>query len=598
MLVLGIEAGPSARPLRTGRRTAPDTAAAPLMLVRPARDAVVRSRGRRRPTVVVQPRSVVVSAGRVAGFTAAASGQPAPRPQWQRSRNGGRTWTDIPGAHQVTFTFTAQRSQSGAEYRAVFSSAAGRVSTRAARLTVRGARAPGSGSTTPPNGGGGTGTGSGGDTGGGTGTGSGTGSGGGTGTGSGGGTGGGTGGSAPQVITQPGDQSVQSGQPAAFVTVAGGVVTSVQWQVSTDAGADWSNVPYATAMSYSFVATAGDNGYEYRAVLTNASGTTITRAATLTVTVPAGDAAPQVTTQPTSQTVLSGNSATFTAAASGTPTPTTQWQVSTNGGQWWSTIINATSTSYTVRPSSGQTGYEYRAVFTNGAGTVATNPASLVVAAGSNNWSGYAALDQGFRSVTGSWQVPAVTCPGTATTYSSQWIGIDGAQDGTVEQDGTESDCIDGVPTYDAWYEMYGDPAVNNGAEVEISPSIDRVSPGDAMTASVGLTGSTWTLAISDTTAGWQYSIPIASPSPAPQQSSAEWIVERPGVNGSLSSLADFGTAAFTGAAATDAAASGPISAFNYLPIEMDDSNNAVLATPGPLGSGGAGFTATWNASS
>ena len=69
----------------------------------------------------------------------------------------------------------------------------------------------------------------------------------------------GTGGSAPQVITQPGDQSVQSGRPAAFVTVAGGVVTGAQWQVSTDAGADWSNVPYATAMSYSFLAATGEN---------------------------------------------------------------------------------------------------------------------------------------------------------------------------------------------------------------------------------------------------------------------------------------------------------------------------------------------------
>ena len=150
-------------------------------------------------------------------------------------------------------------------------------------------------------------------------------------------------------------------------------------------------------------------------------------------------------------------------------------------------------------------------MFTNGAGTVATNPASLVVAAGSTNWSGYAALDPSFRSVTASWRVPAVTCPGTATTYSSQWIGIDGAENGdnTVEQDGTESDCLGGVPTYDAWYEMYGDPAVNNGDEVELSPSIDHVSPGDAMTASVSLTGSTWTLAISDTTAGWQSTAPV-----------------------------------------------------------------------------------------
>ena len=42
--------------------------------------------------------------------------------------------------------------------------------------------------------------------------------------------------------------------------------------------------------------------------------------------------APTITTQPNSQTVTTGNSVTFTAAASGVPLPTVQWQVSTNGG--------------------------------------------------------------------------------------------------------------------------------------------------------------------------------------------------------------------------------------------------------------------------
>ncbi len=35
-----------------------------------------------------------------------------------------------------------------------------------------------------------------------------------------------------------------------------------------------------------------------------------------------------------------------------------------------------------------------------------------------------------------------VTCPsGQPNTYSSQWVGIDGVNDSTVEQDGTEADC-------------------------------------------------------------------------------------------------------------------------------------------------------------
>lgn len=404
----------------------------------------------------------------------------------------------------------------------------------------------------------------------------------------------------PEVLVQPSDDSVQSGLPATFGTVAGGVVTGVQWQVSTDGGASWSNVPNATALSYSFLAAESENGYEYRAVLSNSGGSTTTRAATLTVSAPPGPSAPQVTTQPSNQDVPSGSYATFTAAASGSPTPSVQWQVSTNGGQAWSNILGANSTTYTLRVTS-QNGYDYRAVFTNPNGSVPTNAAWLVVVDQSYNWSGYAATGQGFSTVTGSWTAPAVTCTGSATTFSSQWIGIDGDGDNFVEQDGTESDCLSGAPSYDAWYEMFGDPAVNGGYEVELSTTNYPVTPGDAMSASVALAGSTWTLAISDATAGWQFSTPIAQPNPAPQQLSAEWILERPEINSSLSSLSDFGSAAFTGATATDSATSGPISLFSNEPLQMIGqvgSGYDILASPGPLVSGGAGFTVNWAGSS
>ncbi len=559
--------------------TAAPTSAAPMIRLRPGPTPMVRSRGgRRRPAVVVQPRSVTIAAGRLAGFTAAASGNPAPRTQWQRSVNRGRTWTDIPGAHRVTYTFTAKASEAGGEYRAVFTNIAGRATTKAARLTIGRLRSPGSGSTTSPKGGG-TGSGSGGS-----------------------GASGGSGGSGgaptspPQIIVQPADQSIQSGDPATFITGATGVVTGTQWQLSTDGGANWGNVPNATATTYAMIATSGENGYEYRAVLSNSAGSATTRAATLTVAGPPGNSAPQVTTQPTNQTVADGDYATFTAAASGSPAPATQWQVSSNGGQTWSAILGANSTSYTFKSTMAENGYEYRAVFTNLAGTATTSAAAVVIASQSDNWSGYFALGQSFSAVTGSWSVPAVTCPAGVTSYSSQWIGIDGAQSQTVEQDGTESDCFGGTPNYDAWYEMYGDNAVNSGYEVELPPGTYPVAPGDAMTASVSLAGSTWTLAINDTTQSWTYSTNIPTPSPGPQQSSAEWIVERPEVGGSLSTLSDFGNAGFTSATATNGSASGPISDFSYQPVQM--VGNQVLANPGPLTVGGSAFNVAWNAGS
>jgi len=93
-----------------------------------------------------------------------------------------------------------------------------------------------------------------------------------------------------------------------------------------------------------------------------------------------GNTAPVITTQPSSQTVTAGQTATFTAAASGTPTPTVQWQVSTDGGKTFTNISGATSTTLTLNNvTTAMNGYEYEAVFTNSVGTATTSAATLTV---------------------------------------------------------------------------------------------------------------------------------------------------------------------------------------------------------------------------
>jgi len=88
---------------------------------------------------------------------------------------------------------------------------------------------------------------------------------------------------------------------------------------------------------------------------------------------------PTITTQPTNQTVTAGQTATFTAAATGSPTPTVQWQVSTDGGVTFNNVSGATSTTLSFTTASSQNGYQYRAVFTNAAGTATTTAATLTV---------------------------------------------------------------------------------------------------------------------------------------------------------------------------------------------------------------------------
>jgi hypothetical protein len=79
-------------------------------------------------------------------------------------------------------------------------------------------------------------------------------------------------------------------------------------------------------------------------------------------------------------TVAAGQPATFIAGASGTPTPSVQWQVSTDGGATWSDIAGATSGTLTVPSTTrSESGDEGRAVFTNSAGSATTNVVTLTV---------------------------------------------------------------------------------------------------------------------------------------------------------------------------------------------------------------------------
>ena len=115
----------------------------------------------------------------------------------------------------------------------------------------------------------------------------------------------------------------------------------------------------------------------YDVVITGTCGTITSAAATLTVNI-----APSVTTQPANQAATVGGSATFTAAASGPPAATAQWQVSMDGGATFSNINGATSTTLTLPPVAlSDNGKRYRAVFTNSCGTATSNTATLTVTA-------------------------------------------------------------------------------------------------------------------------------------------------------------------------------------------------------------------------
>ena len=224
--------------------------------------------------------------------------------------------------------------------------------------------------------------------------------------------------------------------------------------------------------------------------------------------------------------------------------------------------------------------------FSSSASGIAVAPVDFSVVQ-SSNWSGYvdttSSNTQTFTNVVGSWQVPAVTAPASGSTYSAFWVGLDGWGNSTVEQLGTSSFYTSSGAYYYAWYEMF--------PQLSIPITTMAVSPGDWMNASVQYQGNNnYRLTMEDTTTGSLFTIDQTSNFGL--RSSAEWIAESPGINGSLSSLANYGTTTFTGASATmNGTDTGGISSFaNYSAVQLVSSNGGLDSTPSLLNAAGNGF--------
>ncbi|MDQ6740650.1 MAG: hypothetical protein M3021_09895 [Actinomycetota bacterium] len=96
---------------------------------------------------------------------------------------------------------------------------------------------------------------------------------------------------APVITVQPADKLVRASYPSligvesSFSAVARGNPTpAVQWQVSTDNGATFTNIDGASSSTYQFTLDLSRRGDQYRAIFTNSSGSATTNAATLTFT--------------------------------------------------------------------------------------------------------------------------------------------------------------------------------------------------------------------------------------------------------------------------------------------------------------------------
>ena len=132
---------------------------------------------------------------------------------------------------------------------------------------------------------------------------------------------------------------------------------------------------FAGLASGSYSITPSNTGYTFtppsQSITLSATNVTGVNFSANTVT-----AAPTITTQPANQSVLAGQTATFSVVATGTAPLSYQWQK--NGAN----ITGATSSSYTTPgTTTSDSGSAFDVVISNSAGTVTSNAATLTVTA-------------------------------------------------------------------------------------------------------------------------------------------------------------------------------------------------------------------------
>jgi hypothetical protein len=217
----------------------------------------------------------------------------------------------------------------------------------------------------------------------------------------------------------------------------------------------------------------------------------------------------------------------------------------------------------------------------------------------SGNWAGYAALPQHsggkFRYVAATFTVPSVNCSTTPTSLSVHWVGLDGFNSSTVEQDGVESDCNGSTPEYSAWWETFpGNPI----------QTVFSLNAGDAVTASVyfntasGTHHNMYNLVLTDVTSGQSFNLWKACASGSTcENSSAEIISEAPSSGSTILPLADYGIESFVNVKITDKSKQkGGISSSNWKHdkiIQVSATTSHTLARPSVL-YGSHAFSNTW----
>ena len=279
------------------------------------------------PSVTDDPDSVSVQEGQSAFFSVVASGTPTLVYQWERRDSASDPWVNVGGNSASYTTGSTVPGDHGAQFRCTVTNNQGSDTSAVATLTV----------TPPP---------------------------------------------APTITDHPAHTTVELGETASFTVQATGVGTlSYQWQRRNSPVDSWFNVGLNNNSYTTSATVAGDQGAQFRCLVSNNGGDTPSDPATLSVNLPSP---PTVDSGPSDVTVPESSVATFSVSVSGTPPFTYQWQRRDSAsGPWFN--VGTSSSSYATLPTTvaDDNGAEFQCMVSNTLGSDTGGPALLTVTEGS-----------------------------------------------------------------------------------------------------------------------------------------------------------------------------------------------------------------------
>ncbi|MEO9261548.1 MAG: putative Ig domain-containing protein, partial [Jatrophihabitantaceae bacterium] len=292
----------------------------------------------------------------------------------------------------------------------------------------------------------------------------------------------------PPAFTSAATATFTTGAAGSFTVTTSGIptVSSITESGSLPSGLTFTDNGNGTA-TLAGTPAAGSGG-SYPVTLTATNGVAPNASQALTIKV---NQAPAITSNPSDQTVQPGTSVTFSASASGAPSPTVQWQRSTDGGASFTNIAGATSTSYTFTTVAGDNGNEYRAVFTNVAGTATSTAATLNVGTApaftSADHATFAVGVAGSFAITTT-GVPSATISRTGAQFPA-WLTLTDNGDGTGSLTGTPPAGSGGTYTFTLKAANGFSPSASQIFTLSVDQS-PTITSADHTTFTVGTAGS------------------------------------------------------------------------------------------------------------